>query len=364
MSLEKALAYINSNIKDCAVRPLSKFPNMRVQAIDSRSLILNSVIGRGGWPRGHMVEIYGGEGVGKTTICYHAIAEAQSKGITAAMIDAEHRVDVEYAKSLGVNPDELLFYQPESGEKGMEAADAILRSNEVGLLIIDSIDAIRPKAEEEGDFGNANVGRHAKLINEVCRDFTPIKGECCIIFTNQIRENPGKMFGNPEYTPGGRAMKFYASIRLELRKGETQTDDDEQAVSNIVKLKCVKNSIAPPFKRAEITLVYGKGIDIITDTFEAALLSGVLTKRGSNYQLHHHGKETSIGKGKAFVHTWLAENGRAEKLRAIIKQSDWFKRTTGEITTPEPAKQREDDEVPSDGEEDEEGESMGGLSVL
>jgi recombination protein RecA len=366
MSLEQALAYLNANIKDCAVRPLSAFPNMRVEPISSRSLIINSIIGRGGWPRGHMVELFGGEGVGKTTICCHAIAEAQSRGLLAGMIDAEHRFDLSYATSLGVDPSQLLFYQPPSGVAGMEAASLMLRSNQLGLLIIDSIDAVRPLAEEEADFGKANVGRHAALINQVCRDFTPIKGECCIIFTNQLRENPGKMFGNPEYTPGGRAMKFYASVRLELRKGETQLNDDELAVSNIVKVKAVKNSVAPPFKTGEIKLVYGKGVDMVHDTLEAALLAGLIIRKGSYYKLIVDGKETNIGQGEDATFRWLKENGRLDKLRSFIIKSEWYQSSTGKVESSKSAakaKERIVSPASEEGESSDADDSLSSLSI-
>lgn len=357
MSLEKALAYLNKNIKDCSIRPLSKYPNIKVSTISSQSLVLNQLLGRGGWPKGHIIEIHGAENTGKTTLCYHAIAEAQSSNIVCAMVDAEHRVDPAYAASLGVNINELLFTQPSSGEDGLDSIIKMLESGEVGLIVGDSIDAFRPAAEEEGDLGKANVGLHAKLIGQAVRKITSRKGNCCVIFTNQIREKPGMVYGNPEYQPGGRALKFYASVRLELRRGEFIEDADDQRIGNLVKCKVVKNSVAPPFRTGEIKLMYGKGIDRKYDAFQAALSCGVFVKKGSFYKVVFNGQESQIGQGEASVMRWLEQGERLKKLTGVIKKSTTYLEQTGEIETSIGSEPAPDAPVLVDGGEDEGEES-------
>lgn len=363
MSLESALAFVTKEIKDCSIRPLSAFPNIQVTTIDSGSLVLNRVLGRGGWPKGHIVEIYGGENSGKTTLCYHAIAEAQKSGIVCAMVDAEHRVDPQYAKALGVNIDELLFCQPYSGEDCLDSVYGLLKSGDIGLIVVDSIDAIRPKQEDEGDFGDAYVGKHAKLMGEGLRTFSRMRGNCCMLFTNQIRENPGKMFGNPEYTPGGRAMKFYASIRLEVRRGQIDENERDEKTGNEVKVKCVKNSVAPPFREGILKLVYGKGIDQAPDILEAAVMSGLIIKKGSYYKLIHNDKETSIGQGEIAAIRWINENNRLEKLRRFVKQTRYYLEETGQVESERP-RERKAEQVPEISESEEDGDSGGLVSFV
>lgn len=353
MSLEAALAYVLKEVKGAAIRPLSKFPDIRVLPIDSQSLILNRVLGRGGWPRGHIVEIFGNENTGKTTLLYHAIAQAQADGLTTALVDAEHRTDPDYARKLGVNPDKLIFLQPSSGEEAMEVIKSMAKSGEVDLIGVDSVDAIRPAAEDDGAMGDALVGKHAKLINQGIRQLSQNRGKCCTIFTNQIRMNPGQKFGNPEYQPGGGALKFYASIRMELRRGDFQENAAEERTGNVVRIKAVKNSVAPPFRHGEFRIIYGQGIDKIYDVFEAAKESGILTKRGSWYYLLHDGKETSIGQGETLVIRWLKENGRAEKLRSFVKKSAFYLGEIGVTKDYQPTKPAENEEVFPDGEGDE-----------
>ena len=244
-----------------------------IESIPSGSILLDEALGVGGYPRGRIIEIYGPESSGKTTLALHAIAEAQKKGGIAAFIDAEHALDPVYAKNLGVNTDELWVSQPDNGEQALEIAESLVRSGAVDIIVIDSVAALTPQAEIEGDMGDAHVGLQARLMSQALRKLTGTlsKSKTILVFINQIRMKIGVMFGNPETTTGGNALKFYASIRIEVRRIETIERGDDDAVGNKVRVKVVKNKVAPPFRRVELEIMFGKGLSASGSLIDAAV---------------------------------------------------------------------------------------------
>ncbi len=296
--------------------------NLSIDVIPTGSILLDAALGVGGYPRGRIVEIYGPESSGKTTLALHAIAEAQKKGGIAAFIDAEHALDPTYAKNLGVNIDELWVSQPDTGEQALEIAESLVRSNAVDIIVVDSVAALTPQAEIEGDMGDAHMGLQARLMSQALRKLTGIisKSGTCLIFINQIRMKIGVMFGNPETTTGGKALKFYASIRLDVRKVETITrGGEEDATGNLVRVKVVKNKVAPPFKKAEFEMLFGSGISRSGSLLDAAVKYEVIEKSGSWYS---YGEER-IGQGRDNAKQFLDEHQDVlssveEKLRAIL----------------------------------------------
>jgi recombination protein RecA len=276
-----------------------------VEVIPSGSLGLDIALGIGGYPRGRVVEIYGPESSGKTTLTLHAIAEVQRKGGIAAFIDAEHAFDRFYAEKLGVDTENLIISQPDNGEQALEITDNLIRSGAIDLIIVDSVAALTPKAEIEGEMGDSKVGLHARLMSQALRKLTATisKTNCTVVFINQLREKIGVMFGNPETTTGGNALKFYASVRLDIRRS-TQIKDGDTAVGNRVKVKVVKNKVAPPFRTAEFDILYGEGISKVGEIIDLGVATEVISKSGSWFSYG----DTRLGQGRDGVKGILKDN--------------------------------------------------------
>ena len=321
-AIEAAQLQIEKQFGKGSLMKLGTLPDtMTIETIPSGSILLDAALGVGGYPKGRIIEIYGPESSGKTTLALHAIAEAQKKEGIAAFIDAEHALDPTYAKNLGVNIDELWVSQPDTGEQALEIAESLIRSGAVDVIVIDSVAALTPQAEIEGDMGDSHMGLQARLMSQALRKLNGIisKSRCILIFINQIRMKIGVMFGNPETTTGGKALKFYASIRLEVRKIETIAKGSEDATGNLVRVKVLKNKVAPPYRKVEMEIEFGKGISASGSLLDAALKYELIQKSGSWYS---YGEER-IGQGrenaKSFIetNTDVAVNLEA-KLRQII----------------------------------------------
>ena len=294
---------------------LGEQTDRRISTVSSGSLALDVALGVGGFPRGRVIEIYGPESSGKTTVALHAIAEVQATGGTAAFIDAEHALDPEYSQKLGVNIDELLLSQPDTGEQALEIAEALVRSGAVDIIVIDSVAALVPKAEIEGEMGDSHVGLQARMMSQALRKLSGAinKSNTIAIFINQIREKIGVMFGNPETTPGGRALKFYSTIRLEVRRAE-QLKQGNEVVGNRTKIKVVKNKVAPPFRLAEVDIMYGEGISREGETIDMGADLDIVQKSGSWYSY----KDERVGQGRENAKLFLKEN--KELQREIAQQ--------------------------------------------
>ena len=277
-----------------------------VDVIPSGSVLLDAALGIGGYPRGRVIEIYGPESSGKTTLALHAIAESQKQGGIAAFVDAEHALDPVYAKNLGVNVDELWVSQPDTGEQALEIVESLVRSGAMDIIVVDSVAALTPRAEIEGEMGDSHMGLQARLMSQALRKLTATisKTKTCLIFINQIRMKIGVMFGNPETTTGGFALKFYSSLRLEIRKVESIAHGSDEVVGNKVRVKVVKNKVAPPFRKAEMDIMFGKGISAVGSMLDAALQINLIEKAGSWYS---YGKER-IGQGVENARTFLESN--------------------------------------------------------
>ncbi len=292
-----------------------------IEVIPSGCLALDLALGIGGFPRGRMIEIYGPESSGKTTVALHAVAEAQKMGGVAAFVDAEHALDPVYAKKLGVDLDELYVSQPDTGEQALDIVDALVRSSAIDIIVVDSVAALTPKAEIEGDMGESHVGLQARLMSQALRKLTAIvnKSKTCVIFINQLREKVGVMFGNPEVTPGGKALKFYASIRIDVRKIDT-LKDAEGAAGNRTRAKVVKNKLAPPFRQAEFDIMYGEGVSQEGCVIDLGTQFDVIKKSGAWYSYN----DNKIANGREKMRQFLKDNPELmaemiEKIRAAAK---------------------------------------------
>ena len=314
---------INSINKDLGKGSIRTFNDSDIELdidfIPTGSINLDLALGIGGYPKGRIIEIYGQESSGKTTQTLHAIAEEQNKGGTAAFIDAEHSFDPTYAESLGVDLEKLIISQPDNGEQALEIADRLSRSGQVSLIIIDSVAALTPKAEIEGEMGDSKMGLHARLMSQALRKMNGslYKNKCTIIFINQLRDKIGVMFGNPETTTGGNALKFYASVRLDIRKQSQPIKDGDDAIGSRVKVKVVKNKVAPPFKTAEFDIIYGEGISMVSELIDIAVQKEIIKKAGSWYSYN----ETKLGQGKDAVKLILKDNPELlEEILSMIKK--------------------------------------------
>jgi recombination protein RecA len=306
-ALEAARLQIEKQFGQGSIMKLGSHDSAKgVEAIPSGSILLDEALGVGGYPRGRVIEIYGPESSGKTTLALHAIAEAQKKGGIAAFIDAEHALDPVYAKNLGVNTDDLWVSQPDNGEQALDITESLIRSGAVDIIVIDSVAALTPQAEIEGDMGDAHMGLQARLMSQALRKLTGTlsKSKTILVFINQIRMKIGVMFGNPETTTGGNALKFYASIRLEVRKVETIEKGDEEAVGNKVRVKVVKNKVAPPFRKVELEIMFGKGISWSGSLVDAAVKYGIIDKKGAWYTWG----EEKVGQGRDNAKLFIEQN--------------------------------------------------------
>lgn len=304
-ALEAAIAQIEKSYGQGSIMKLGDTRHMKVEAVPTGSLSLDLALGVGGIPKGRIVEIYGPESSGKTTVALHMVAEVQKQGGIAGFIDAEHALDPIYAKNIGVNIDELYISQPDSGEQAMEITETMVRSGAVDIVIVDSVAALVPKAEIDGDMGDSHVGVQARLMSQALRKLTSVinKSNCTVIFINQLREKIGVMFGNPETTTGGRALKFYASVRLDVRRIETLSQAGEK-IGNRVRVKVVKNKVAPPFQEAEFDIMFGKGISREGDLLDLAAKQDIIVKSGAWYS--YQGER--IGQGRENAKKYLTEH--------------------------------------------------------
>ncbi len=318
-ALQAAMEKIEKNFGKGSIMKLGDDNFESIDVIPTGSIALNTALGVGGYPRGRIIEIYGPESSGKTTLAIHAIAEAQKSGGIAAIIDAEHAFDRFYAQKLGVDIDNLLISQPDCGEQALEIAEQLIRSSAIDIIVIDSVAALTPKAEIEGEMGDNKVGLQARLMSQALRKLTSAisKTNTTCIFINQLREKIGIMFGNPETTTGGNALKFYSSVRLDIRR-VTQIKEGEEAIGNQVRVKIIKNKVAPPFRKAEFDIMFGEGISRIGEIVDLGVEYGVIKKSGSFYSYN----DTKLAQGRDRTKQIIADNPElAEELEALISEA-------------------------------------------
>jgi len=316
-ALDAALAQIDRAFGKGSAMRLGSREAVQIETISTGSLGLDIALGVGGLPRGRVVEIYGPESSGKTTLALHAVAEAQKNGGTAAFVDAEHALDPGYAKKLGVDVDNLIVSQPDTGEQALEIVDTLVRSNAIDILIVDSVAALVPRAEIEGEMGDSHVGLQARLMSQSLRKLTGSisKSKCLVIFINQLRMKIGVMYGNPETTTGGNALKFYASVRLDIRR-TGQIKDRDDIVGNTTRVKVVKNKVAPPFKQVEFDIMYGEGVSKMGEILDLGAKAGIVEKSGSWFSYD----SIRIGQGRENAKTYLKENPEiADRIEAAIR---------------------------------------------
>ena len=339
-ALDAAMSQIEKQFGKGSVMKLGDYKSMNVEAISTGALNLDIALGIGGIPRGRIIEIYGPESSGKTTLALHAIAEAQKKGGEAAFIDAEHALDPVYAKKIGVDIDNLIVSQPDTGEQALEIAEALIRSGAIDIIVVDSVAALVPKAEIDGDMGDSHIGLQARLMSQALRKLAGAinKTNAIIIFINQLREKVGIMFGNPETTPGGRALKFYSSVRMDIRRIEN-IKVDGQVVGSRTRVKVVKNKVAPPFREAEFDIVYGKGISKEGSILDLAVDLNIVEKSGSWFS--YNGER--IGQGRENVKAYIA--ARPELMAELDKKiRDNFSKAFENALVDENEEDEEDDE--------------------
>lgn len=337
-ALEQVLEDIEKQFGQGAIMKLGSDEHMKVEVCSSGSLTLDVALGVGGFPKGRIIEIFGPESSGKTTIALEAIAEAQKAGGRAAFIDAEHALDPVYAKNLGVDIDELLLSQPDTGEQALQICEALVKSGAVSLIVIDSVAALVPQAEIDGEMGDAHVGLQARLMSQALRKLSGImsKTNTTAIFINQLREKVGVMFGNPETTPGGRALKFYSSVRLDIRRGE-QIKAGDQVIGNRTNIKVVKNKVAPPFKTASVDIMYGEGISKEGELVDLAADLSIIDKSGAWYS--YNGEK--IGQGKENVKLYFKENTKLrEEIETKIREHYGFAGTKSSKKSEEPKEEK------------------------
>ena len=315
--LQDALRAIEKEYGKGSIMRLGDRADVSVDAIPTGSLTLDAALGIGGYPKGRIIEIYGPESSGKTTLALHAIAECQKEGGRCAFIDAENAIDPLYAKNLGVDIDELILSQPDSGEQALEITEVLIKSGAIDLVVIDSVAALVPQAELDGEMGDASVGLQARLMSKAMRKLAGVmnRSSCTAIFINQLREKVGIMFGNPETTPGGRALKFYSSVRLDVRRGET-LKNGQDVYGNVVKIKVVKNKVAPPFKTATVNMIYGEGISHLDEVINMAVENEIIDKSGAWFSY----KGDKIGQGFQAVREFMKNNPEIDaEVTAAVK---------------------------------------------
>ena len=329
-ALNLTLGKIEKDFGKGSVMRLGDNTSMKVEAISTGSLGVDIALGIGGLPKGRIIEVYGPESSGKTTIALHTIAEAQKQGGICGFIDAEHALDPVYAKALGVDVDNLIVAQPDTGEQALEIAQALIESGAIDVIVVDSVAALAPRAEIEGDMGDSHVGLQARLMSQALRKLTGSikKANCVAIFINQLREKVGVMFGNPETTTGGRALKFYSSVRLEVRRVGQPIKQGDKLLGNTTKFKVVKNKVAPPFKEFEVDIMYGEGISRLSEVIDIGSELGIINKSGSWYSYN----DMKLGQGKENVKKFLSENmDIADEVEAQIREHYFGDKSDSEL---------------------------------